>query len=168
MQRVISTAAIVVIVIIAVTSQIVLAATDDSLIDNGDDTITDLNTGLMWTKMDSYSDLSRCMNWYQAKRYVSRLKTGDYTDWRMPTIDELKTIYNEDYFIPPYDNDEKFQLRLSPVFSSFGAYWYWSSESSGECCKLYMYFSNGSVSGYFPDNCSGGGVRAVRNVEVRN
>jgi ABC-type transport system substrate-binding protein len=51
---------------------------------------TDPATGLTWTKADNGSDV----NWNQATDYCSSLRLGGYSDWRLPTIDELKGIYD--------------------------------------------------------------------------
>lgn len=50
----------------------------------------DPDTGLTWTKADNGSDI----NWNDAKAYCSNLRLGGYTDWRLPTIDELQSIYD--------------------------------------------------------------------------
>ena len=55
---------------------------------NADGTITDRVTGLMWQKSGSSKDLSR----REAKRYVKKLNQetfAGYSDWRLPTIEEL-------------------------------------------------------------------------------
>ncbi|MFC1850872.1 DUF1566 domain-containing protein [candidate division CSSED10-310 bacterium] len=54
-------------------------------------------TGLMWTKKCSAADLGRCVSWNSKDRYVANLRTGGYSDWRTPTINELQTIYDERY-----------------------------------------------------------------------
>jgi len=53
--------------------------------DNGDGTITDLVTGLMWAQDQSESS----MDWAEAPMYAESLTLGGYTDWRVPTIKEL-------------------------------------------------------------------------------
>ena len=68
---------------------------DGRYIDHGDGTITDTKTGLMWTKKDSWNDTVSCINWNDAKSYVSRLNTGGYRDWKMPTVEELKKIHEK-------------------------------------------------------------------------
>jgi hypothetical protein len=55
------------------------------------DTWTD-STELMWTKKDNGADLTQA----QAADYCRNLTLGGYRDWRLPTIDELKSIY-----VPP-------------------------------------------------------------------
>jgi hypothetical protein len=50
---------------------------------------TDPATKLMWTKQDNGSDV----DWHQAKTYCTSLRLGGYSNWRLPTIDELQAIY---------------------------------------------------------------------------
>ena len=52
--------------------------------DNGDGTVTDLNTGLMWT-----CDPGSKKTYEQAVADASRCRVGGYQDWRLPTIKEL-------------------------------------------------------------------------------
>ncbi len=56
--------------------------------DNGDDTVTDLNTGLMWSKAVSPDKLS--LN--EAQRKADRMTLGGHTDWRVPNIKELYSL----------------------------------------------------------------------------
>jgi hypothetical protein len=53
-------------------------------------TWTDPATGLMWTKKENDSDV----NWQQAMDYCRNLQLAGYSDWRLPTIDELQGIYD--------------------------------------------------------------------------
>src|SRR4030042_2035306 len=55
--------------------------------DNG--TVLDRQTGLMWAAKDNGSDI----DWSNAKRYCENYRGGDYTDWRLPTQDELAGVY---------------------------------------------------------------------------
>ncbi len=63
---------------------------ENHFVDNGDGTITDKTTGLMWQKSGS----SRAKTWKRAKTYVKQLNKGfaGYSDWRLPTIDELASL----------------------------------------------------------------------------
>lgn len=58
--------------------------------DNGDGTITDLNTGLMWQKTPDF--VKRSLS--QSHQYAKSFKLAGYTDWRLPTIKELFSIAN--------------------------------------------------------------------------
>ena len=56
--------------------------------DNG--TVLDTRTGLMWAVKDNGSDVG----WKDAKSYCENYREGGYTDWRMPTQDELEGLYD--------------------------------------------------------------------------
>ena len=47
-------------------------------------------TNLMWAKQDNGSDTE----WSRANKYCSNLSLGGYSNWRLPTIDELAGIYD--------------------------------------------------------------------------
>ncbi|MGD0295236.1 MAG: DUF1566 domain-containing protein [Terracidiphilus sp.] len=51
---------------------------------------TDPATGLMWTRKDN----GFALRWQPAVEYCRNLQLGGYSNWRLPKIDELKTIYN--------------------------------------------------------------------------
>jgi len=51
---------------------------------------SDPATGLMWTRKDN----GYALRWQPAAEYCLNLQLGGYSDWRLPTIDELKNIYN--------------------------------------------------------------------------
>ncbi len=136
-----------------------IRSSDGRFVNNGDGSITDTKTGLMWTKKDSWADLGKCFNWNDSRSYVSKLKTGGYSDWRLPTISELKSIYESSKSNKDKDGDI---IRIDPIFASGGAFWYWSSEESGPCCSRYIVFDGGHVGDCVRDGCGYGGVRAVR------
>jgi hypothetical protein len=56
--------------------------------DNGNGTVTDLNTGLVWSKAVSPNKLSLD----QAQRAARQMSLGGHTDWRIPTIKELYSL----------------------------------------------------------------------------
>ncbi len=56
-------------------------------VNNGDGTITDTDTELMWTQVPSAA-----MNWTSAIAHAENLTTAGYTDWRLPNIKELQTL----------------------------------------------------------------------------
>jgi hypothetical protein len=71
----------------------------DKYIDHGDGTITDTETGLMWKRCSEGLEGVNCEKG-KAKKYeyddaVQRFKNVEYagySDWRLPTVDELKTL----------------------------------------------------------------------------
>ena len=56
-----------------------------------DGTVLDTRTGLMWAAKDNGSNI----NWSNAQRYCENYRVGGYTDWRMPTQDELAGLYDK-------------------------------------------------------------------------
>lgn len=75
-----------------------LYGTND-FIDNGDGTVTDNATGLMWEQTDS----GLSMNWEDALFYAELATTGGYLDWRLPDVKELQSIV--DYRYSPSADD---------------------------------------------------------------
>ncbi len=77
------------------------SGTSPSYTNNGDGTITDNNTGLIWAQDQS----SSTMPWSQASQYCESLTTGGYDDWRMPTLKELWSIRDFSTGWPWIDTD---------------------------------------------------------------
>ena len=55
-----------------------------------DGTVLDTQTNLMWAAKDNGKNI----NWSGAKSYCDKYRGGGYTDWRMPTRDELAGLYD--------------------------------------------------------------------------
>ncbi|MCF8068002.1 MAG: DUF1566 domain-containing protein [Desulfobacterales bacterium] len=79
---------------------------------NDDGTFIDKKTDLMWCTLDSEFILSKCVNFEDAEVFIKNLKTGGYTDWRLPTDEELVSLY-----------------KKQPVFPSSMLTWYWTSNT---------------------------------------
>ncbi|MDC7124344.1 MAG: DUF1566 domain-containing protein [Spirochaetales bacterium] len=75
--------------------------------ENGDGTVTDLATGLMWLKKDS----GKGMNWKEALEWAENLDTAGYSDWRLPNAKELQSIL--DYSRSP---DTSSSAAIDPIF----------------------------------------------------
>ena len=65
-------------------------ARDGRFIAYSDGTVVDIGTNLMWAAKDNGSNI----NWLNAKSYCENYRGGGYIDWRMPTLDELMTLYD--------------------------------------------------------------------------
>tara|TARA_B100000315_G_scaffold59856_1_gene54279 strand:+ start:186 stop:722 length:537 start_codon:yes stop_codon:yes gene_type:complete len=135
---------------------------DSHLIDNGNGIIKDIRTGLMWTKKDSYADTGKCLNWYESKTYVSGLKTGGFSDWRMPEEKELMSIYDKSYW-SDISFDHHYPLHLDTIFSDGAAYWYWLTETAESSNARTINFLDGFVTELERHRCRNLGVRAVRH-----
>ncbi|WP_240840671.1 DUF1566 domain-containing protein [Acidaminobacter sp. JC074] len=60
----------------------------NQLINNGDGSVSDLSTGLMW----QISDDGITRDWEEALEYAESLKLAGHEDWRLPNIKELQSI----------------------------------------------------------------------------
>ena len=56
--------------------------------DNGDETVSDEATGLMWQK----SDGGKTYLWQDGLKYCDALSLGGHSDWRLPNIKELHSL----------------------------------------------------------------------------
>ncbi|MBW1914265.1 MAG: DUF1566 domain-containing protein [Deltaproteobacteria bacterium] len=113
----------------------------NKFVDNGDRTITDLATGLMWMKADS----STGMNWEKALEYAENLEYAGYNDWRLPNVKELHSIV--DYRYAPDARDKNMRRpAIDPVFELTKAEsWFWSSTTFTDSISsaLYICFGQG-------------------------
>ena len=60
------------------------APTDVRYVDNGDGTVTDMATGLMWMKNGNLT--GGYFDWPTAKAFCENLVTNGHSDWRLPTV----------------------------------------------------------------------------------
>lgn len=97
---------------------------ENNFTDNGDSTISDSATALMWQQEDYQSS-----NWQNAINYCEDLTTGDHTDWRLPNAKELHSLV--DYSRSPVETDS---AAIDPIFTAtsftneggnkdWGSYW---------------------------------------------
>jgi hypothetical protein len=109
--------------------------------DNGNGTITDNLTGLMWTKNANLSGST--MTWYQAIDFCNNLTQGGYSDWRLPNVTELESLINDD------EANSAVWLN-NQGFTNVQSYYYWSSTTSASypnvAWVVYMYYGNVSYS----------------------
>ncbi|MCP4420905.1 MAG: DUF1566 domain-containing protein [Chloroflexi bacterium] len=97
----------------------------NDLTNNGNGTISDDATGLMWQRGDNGSGIV----WSDALTYCETLPTDGYDDWRLPNVKELQSIV--DYGRSP---DTTNSAAIDPLFNStqitneagaadYAAYW---------------------------------------------
>jgi len=60
----------------------------DRFVDNQDGTISDRATHLMWIKNGWRVDFISAVTWFEAIEKCKSFRLGNYTDWRLPTIEE--------------------------------------------------------------------------------
>ena len=105
--------------------------------DNGDGTVKDLDTGLIWTKNANMPEDT--MLFHQAINYIEEMNKGNvpnfgYTDWRLPHYGELQTLIDYTHYtkqgheLPPghpFENVQSLIYRTSP-----GPVYLWMTDAS--------------------------------------
>ena len=130
------------------------ASTPDSqLQDNGDGTITDTKTGLMWKQCvegqsgsDCASGSAKTFTWQQALQRAQTLNSSggfaEFSDWRVPNIKELRSLVEQQCWEPA--------INLTR-FPNPGSDFVWSSsavagDASGAWGVSFRYGSNEWIS----------------------
>ena len=122
--------------------------------DNGNGTVTDNLTGLMWTQNASVPTVGACTGgvrtWQEALDYVACLNTNNYlgyTDWRLPNRKELRSPIN-------YGQANTATWLNTQGFSNVQADGYWSSSTYAsnptDAWRVVMW--GGTVYGYSKTN----------------
>jgi hypothetical protein len=68
--------------------------------DNGDGTVTDSSTGLMWAKSGWMFDFFMATDWWVARDKVKQLRLAGHMDWRLPTLEEWKELIDPRHQYP--------------------------------------------------------------------
>lgn len=87
---------------------------NNNFIDNGDGTITDSATGLMWMRDDSgffNAGDDGALNWEQALNWAESIEYAGYSDWRLPSAKEFQSIV--DYTRSPATTGS---AAIDPIF----------------------------------------------------
>ncbi|UCH08805.1 MAG: DUF1566 domain-containing protein [Deltaproteobacteria bacterium] len=103
---------------------LLVAQAGERFIDNGDGTVTDTLTNLMWAQADNMGDIT----WHDAQIYCKTppIAGYKYLDWRLPTILELRTLYNKD--LEGYESDCGLEVKIYPIIRLSCA-WVWTIDS---------------------------------------
>jgi|SRR5579859_5841404 len=115
-------------------------------------TVVDELNGLQWQTDDD--GIRRKLT--EAEKYCAKLRLADYTDWRLPTEEELLTLVDRKRYSPAINIE---------LFPNTASEFYWSSTPYAYGPADYawgVYFDDGDTG--IDGRDSGGFVRAVRSV----
>ncbi len=110
-------------------------------VDNQDQTVTDTRTGLIWTKSaDPLAGFGK-LDWQEAMFQAKHFNLAEYTNWRVPTKDELSA------FLPSFFSDQQEAIQMADTFVDLPAdpRSYWTSSLSFNHEQAYVYRYNISV-----------------------
>ncbi|MDM8524841.1 DUF1566 domain-containing protein [Desulfococcaceae bacterium HSG8] len=125
MTRIVSSVIRIVTICVFLSHTPILA--EERFIDNGDGTVTDHQLGIMWSQTDNQGDV----DWKQAEKWVKYTFPytieKQYDNWRLPTFEELRSLYVREVNYKGYETDCGQDVRIVPqVKLSCG--WVWTSE----------------------------------------
>jgi hypothetical protein len=103
--------------------------------DNG--TVLDIKTNLMWAAKDNGSNIP----WADAKSYCENYRGGGYTDWRMPTQDELAELYDKNKSRPAAC-ERTAVIHVATELIDITCFCPWASETN-DSAAAYFYFDIG-------------------------
>ena len=134
--------------------------------DNGDKTITDTKTSLMWMKEDSYLYSRHWVNWFKSREFIQQLNkegfAGQY-DWQLPTVEQLTTLYEIDK-INSKVLGRGMNIHIDPIFAKEGSGSLWSIEENGHYNAFGVVFNSGKRFNSSKKSTFRKGVRAVRHL----
>ena len=127
-----------------------------------DGTIYDSVTSLTWKANDSQLDMEKEVSWDEAEAYridMNKKKFADHDDWRMPSIHEALSLYDQDKL----NKDVKgADIHMDSVFPLGAANCTWTTDIRGREAQI-LFYVNGC--GYWydkNDQTISHGVRLVR------
>ena len=114
-----------------------LAFAGERFTDNGDGTVTDHQLGVMWAKFDNQGDI----DWRGAERWCRwgpPQIIGKYDNWRMPTNEELKSLFVRDKKYKGYETTCGQKVKMVPdIQLSCG--WVWTSEVKSITARVFNF-----------------------------
>jgi hypothetical protein len=112
-----------------------------NFVDNGDGTISDTHSNLMWKKDDSYKEFGYGITWFEAHDYCEMLndkKFAGYDDWRLPGIEESKSLFS---FVQSNSDKDGAEIHISDLFENGGGHNTWTYEEKPDYQQYAQKFS---------------------------
>jgi hypothetical protein len=117
----------------------------DRFIDNANGTVTDTLTDLIWLKKDSrqmtnrWMHLEKCQKWMQE---MNARKFGGFDDWRIPKMEDVKTIFDASLVNRDFGNSE---IHISLVFEKGGADSTWTDTVNKDRAMMFSLVKGRSI-----------------------
>jgi hypothetical protein len=112
-----------------------------NFVDNGDGTVSDTLTSLMWKKDDSYAEFKYGITWIEAHDYCEMLndkKFAGYDDWRLCGIEESKSLFS---FTQSNNDKDGAEIHISDLFEPAGGHNTWTYEEKPDYQQYAQKFS---------------------------
>jgi hypothetical protein len=118
-----------IIVLITIAGSHDFVQAEQRFIDHGNGTVTDRKLGLMWAKNDNQRDIF----WNQIQGWLADDFSDTipqlYSNWRLPTVSELKSLFVEDAKYEGYITDCGHPVKIVPQIR-LSCILIWTSDSA--------------------------------------
>ncbi len=104
-------------------------------VDNGDETVSDTATGLLWSRSEQTASLT----WREALAACENLSLAGYDDWRLPEIRELRSLVDISRQNPAIDT------TVFPDTEHAVGHWSSSTRHGSPNFAWYVGFGSGTV-----------------------
>jgi hypothetical protein len=104
-----------------------VSASANRFVDNGDGTVTDRRLGLMWMKNAWMPEFVSAVTWWKALEKLQKLQWGGYEGWRLPTLQEWKTVLDSRQQYPSIVEPNPFENIITHM-----PYWSQTEYTYGE------------------------------------
>lgn len=131
---------------------------DGRFIAYSDGTVLDTKTQLMWADEDNGRDIP----WANAKIYCEDFRGGGYTDWRLPTFDELAGLYDSSKSRPAACMKQH-PVHVATEFIDITCFSPWAAETNGSSAGVFNFYNG--IRGWSPQS---GRITAIRALPVRS
>ncbi len=107
--------------------------------DHGDGTVTDRRMNLMWAKTDNQGDI----DWKGALRWARftfplTLPDGKRDGWRLPTLEELRSLYVDREADEGYETDCGHRVHVVPEIQ-LSCGWVWTRERRSITARVFNF-----------------------------
>ena len=106
-------------------------------------TVKDQTTGLIWAAQDNGANLT----WSGALAYCKNYSAGGHNDWRMPTPEELATLYGDSK--ETKSEEDKLSVDLVTESIQVTAPWVWTSRRAPNNKALVYGFNFGNTRKFY-------------------
>lgn len=130
-------------------------------VDNGNGTVTDPNTGLVWKKTDAWLDTHKFYTWQAHRDYVNGVnkeKFAGYDNWRIPSKSEAVTLVDKTGSKQCEDKNGT-MFPIDPIFDAGCVSNTWIIECSDE--KIIRFDLKIGIDTAYPGQDVWGSVRLV-------
>ena len=109
-------------------------------VDNGDGTVTDRKTNLMWLKNGRRFDFVSAVTWWDAVEKSTKVTIGGYGNWRLPTIEEWHSLIDTDHQHPALVEPNPFKNIVTHMpYWSMTEFVYGKNHTCSKVCPLDAY-----------------------------